>query len=109
MKIYQFNVLFTYSNNEIHCNINANAELHTGIYGFYAKGIAKCHPDDKFDKTLGERITESRALSKLYYKIYKYILKQAYLTQKDYQEFIKESKKVFNIAKKEKEHYCKLY
>lgn len=108
MKIYQTNTLFVRFDNEVFCTINARVELHTGTYHCSAQGKAKCHPDDKFDLKLGERIAESRASSKLYLKIYKEIIKQAYLVRNDYQSLMKESKRVFDIAKKEEEHYCEL-
>lgn len=108
MKIYQFNTLFAHFNNETLCTINARVELHTGTYLFFAQGKSKCHPDDKFDPELGRRIAESRASSKLYLKIHKEIVKQAYLIRKDYQILMKESKRIFDIAMKEEEHYCKL-
>ena len=108
MKIYQTNTLFVRFDNETFCTINARVELHTGTYSFSAQGKAKCHPDDQFDSKLGERIAESRASSKLYHKIHKEIRKQAFLIRKDYQILMRESRRIFDIAEKEEEHYCEL-
>lgn len=32
----------------------------------YSEGVAMCHPDDKFDSILGERLAESRAKEDIY-------------------------------------------
>ena len=39
-----------------------------------AKGTARCHPDDKYDTVLGERLAESRAK----YNIYKFFYELSY-------------------------------
>lgn len=108
MKIYQTNTLFVRFDNEVFCTINARVELHTGTYHCFAQGKAKCHPDDKFDLTLGERIAESRASSNLYLKIYKELKRQTIQVQKNRQILEKESKRVFKIAFQEATHLSKL-
>lgn len=40
----------------------------------YSKGIAKCHPNDRYDTILGERMAESRAK----YNIYKFFYELTY-------------------------------
>jgi hypothetical protein len=40
----------------------------------YSKGIAKCHPGDRYDTILGERMAESRAK----YNIYKFFYELTY-------------------------------
>lgn len=36
----------------------------------YSKGISKCHPDDKYDTVIGERIAEARAKEFIYQFFY---------------------------------------
>lgn len=90
--------------------INSVEELltdfgHNGtIYrGFVVTGIAKCAPEDTFDRTVGYRIAESRAKIKLYKKAYKFShkcsdyatenrFKFAEIYNRNRREFVKERK-----------------
>ena len=50
----------------------------------YSRGIAKCHPEDKYNTVLGERMAESRAK----YFIYKFFYNLCYRLEDYYQELL---------------------
>ena len=41
-------------------------DMAKGIFIIFVQGVSKCHPDDKMDNMLGERLAESRAKKNLY-------------------------------------------
>ena len=57
----EMSIRFLYYQNKIKC-ILIEEYAHIRIKRF--SGVAKCHPDDKFDKAEGERIALNRALVK---------------------------------------------
>ena len=50
----------------------------------YAKGISKCHPEDKYDTVFGERMAESRAKE----CIYKFFCGLCYRLEEYYQKIL---------------------
>lgn len=66
-KITIWNINYHYETNSIIvCEIKYLHPFNNKPYK--VRGIAKCHPDDKFDVNKGKHIAESRAKSKLYQK-----------------------------------------
>jgi len=66
---------YTYSGKNVTCKISARAKTpkaYENIFGkieVVAESTATCHPDDEFDKELGEKIAEAKAEAKAYKQI----------------------------------------
>ena len=58
----------------------------------YAKGISKCHPEDKYDTVFGERMAESRAKE----VIYKFFYNLCYNLNEYYQAILFGSDQIVN-------------
>lgn len=86
--------------------VTANLNLPYGrcAYSFTVKGIAKCSEGDKFNETLGRRISESKATikackiaSEICYRIYKDLMAKS-------TSFSDDAYRIENILKGEIEH-----
>lgn len=85
----------------------------------YSNGIAKCHPDDRYDTILGERMAESRAKYNIYklfyeltYKLSEYYGKILYgdssIVDTPKEGLMADVKKYDSLCKREKEHQIEL-
>lgn len=61
----------------------------------YAKGVSRCHPEDKFDTVFGERMAEARAKE----TIYKFFYNLCYKLEEYYQAILFGSDMVVNETK----------
>ena len=61
----------------------------------YAKGVSKCHPEDKYDIVFGERMAEARAKE----TIYKFFYHLCYKLEEYYQAILFGSDMVVNETK----------
>ena len=75
MKIYQ-NSTFTREDNKITCTIDCKyvpffcgRPMEEKAIEFKVSDYSKCHPDDTFDETYGQRLAETRASIKVYKKV----------------------------------------
>lgn len=75
MKIYQ-NSTFVRTDNKIVCTINCKyvpyfcgKPIEDKAIEFTVSDYAKCHPDDDFNETYGQRLAETRASIRVYRKI----------------------------------------
>jgi len=66
---------YKYSGKNVTCTISAKAKTPKAFENIFgtievvADSTAKCHPDDAFDKELGEKIAEAKAEAKAYKQV----------------------------------------
>lgn len=70
MKAKIISIEFERKKNDTKCIITFN-DPYCGNVKRIVTGVAKCNPDDKFDKTLGRRIAEGRAKRAMFQKLNK--------------------------------------
>lgn len=73
-----------------------------------AQGVAKLHPDDKYDADIGQRISESRAQEKAFRYVKNYLKRMRKHVERDLDELDGGITRFFKLSLKEQEHIDKL-
>lgn len=111
MKQYQSTKFETFNNKVVYCYLTTEVYLTDNDIlpvVFITKGKAKVHSDDKFDELIGQRIAESRAVSKMYHKLQVFLRKSVKELESVQTELCLLHKKLDKLILKESDHLTKL-
>lgn len=102
-------------NHKATTTVKSNARLNASIadrknqsLSIYAKGIATCSPNDKFDETLGKRIAYSKAIVEGYKKYYQILTTSHNALYNKHIDMLDNETRVAMIIKREKAHLNEL-